>query len=281
MFRFARISAAAALVLTSALPALADDITADTVVAEVNGHKITVGNMIELRKGLPDKYKALPDDVLYKGMLDQMIQQQVLADELGSPSKAEQLTLDNQRAALAAGLVVNRLLEAPIPDEDLQKAYQDKYAGAEPQMEYNASHILVKTQEEADDIIKQLQAGAKFEDLAREKSQDPGSGAAGGKLGWFGKGMMVKPFEDAVVAAKVGEVTGPVQTQFGWHIILLNETRVAEAPKLDDVRGDLEAELRDKAVKDAIAAATAKAQITRNDIPGLDPSILKNEDLVK
>jgi peptidyl-prolyl cis-trans isomerase C len=93
--------------------------------------------------------------------------------------------------------------------------------------------------------------------------------------------MMVKEFEDAVVAAKVGEVTDPVQSQFGWHIILVNETRVQEAPPLDAVREELLAELRDKAVQDAIAAATANAQIVRNEIPGLDPAFLRNEDLLK
>jgi peptidyl-prolyl cis-trans isomerase C len=282
MYRFARLSAAALLALgTAVLPALADEVTADTVLAEVNGHKITVGNLIEVRKTLPQQYQQLPDDVLFKGMLDQMIQQQVLADELGTPTRAEELTIQNQQAALAAGLMVKRILAQPISDEDLQKAYQAQYASAEPKKEYNASHILVKTKEEADDIIKQLSEGAKFADLARDKSQDPGSGAAGGELGWFSTGMMVKPFEDAVVNAKVGEVTGPIETQFGWHIILVNDTRLAEAPKLDDVRADLEKALRDQQVQDAIAAATAKAQIVRNDIPGLDPSIMKNEDLVK
>lgn len=281
MFRFARTAAVAALALVVAAPGFAEDLTADTVLAEVNGQTITAGNLITLLKSLPPKYQQLPNDVLLKGMLDQMIQQTVLASELGDPSTAEALTLHNQEVALKAGLVLARVADAPISQADLEAAYHAKYDQAGGQTEYNASHILVPTKEEADAIIEQLHTGASFGDLAREKSQDPGSGSQGGNLGWFSKGMMVKPFEDAVTGAKVGEIVGPVQTQFGWHVIQLNDSRIAEAPKLDEVKADLETELRQKAVQDAIADATAKAQITRNDIEGLDPSFLRNEALVK
>lgn len=280
MFRFARTSA---LVLCLAAPALAQDapLSADTVLAEVNGAKITVGHMIAMRTKLPDQYQALPDDVLFKGLLDQMIQQSVLAGELGTPSAAEALEIANQTTALSASVVVQRLLSQPVSEEALQALYAEKYAAENQALEYNASHILVASKEEADAIVAELRAGGDFATIAQAKSTDPGSGANGGLLGWFGPGMMVKEFEDAVVAAKVGEVTDPVESQFGWHVILVNETRVPQAPPLDTVREELLEELRDKTVQDAIAAATANAQIVRNEIPGLDPAFLRNEDLLK
>ena len=280
MYRFARTCAAVALALASG-PVLAADIAADTVVAEVNGKKITAGHMIALRKNLPEQYQSLPDNVLFDGLLDQMIQQIVLAGELGTPSAGEQLQIENQGNAMAAGLVVQRILDRAVTDEALQAAYAERYAGAEPEMEYNASHILVASKEEADAIVADLRAGGDFAEIARTKSTDPGSGANGGQLGWFGKGTMVPEFENAVVSAKVGEVTDPVQSQFGWHIVLLNETRVKEAPTLNSVRAELVDELRDKAVQEVIASATAKADIKKQEIEGLDPSFLRNEDLLK
>jgi peptidyl-prolyl cis-trans isomerase C len=280
MFRFARTSV---LALCLAMPAVAQDapVGADTVLAEVNGTRITVGHLIAMRMKLPEQYQSLPDDVLFSGLLDQMIQQTVLAGEVGTPSKAEALEIENQTTALSAAVVVQRLLSQPVSEEALQALYAERYANADRALEYNASHILVATKEEADAIVADLRGGADFAEIAKEKSTDPGSGANGGELGWFGTGMMVKEFEEAVVAAKVGEVTDPVQSQFGWHVILVNETRVPEAPALDSVRDELVAELRDKAVQDAIAAATANAQIVRNEIPGLDPAFLRNEDLLK
>ena len=237
--------------------------------------------MIALRENLPEQYQSLPDDVLFDGLLDQMIQQIVLSGEIGTPSKSEALQMENQKIAMSAGLVVERLLAGAVTEEALQAAYDARFAGATPEMEYNASHILVETKEEADAIVAELAAGADFADIARDKSKDPGSGANGGVLGWFSAGMMVKPFEDAVLAAKVGEVTAPIESHFGWHIILVNETRTKAAPPLDDLREELSEELRDAAVQAVIAAATAKAQITKTDVKDLDPAFLRNADLLK
>jgi peptidyl-prolyl cis-trans isomerase C len=280
MYRFARTCAAMALALLPAAPALAEEVTAGTVIAEVNGQTITAGHMLALRRNLPEQYQSLPDDVLFNGLLDQMIQQIVLAGALGEPSAAERLQIENQQTAMSAGLMVQRLLDLPITEEKLTAAYDARFAASEPATEYNASHILVETKEEADAIVEELVAGGNFAEIAQEKSKDPGSGANGGLLGWFGKGMMVKPFEDAVMAATVGEPTAPVESQFGWHVILVNETRISEAPSLDSMREELTAELRDAAVQEAIAAATAKADIKREEIERLDPSFLRNEALL-
>ncbi len=257
----------------------AEPVTADTVVATVNGVDITVGHMIVAAAQLPQQYQQLPNEVLFPGILDQLIQQAVLAGDMtGELSKGSQLALENDRRNFYAGEAMQAIADGAITDEALQALYDEKYANAEPSQEYNAAHILVETEEEAKAIKDEIDAGADFAEVAKEKSTGP-SGPNGGDLGWFEKGMMVEPFEEAVVKLEPGQVSDPVQTQFGWHVIKLNEVRLKEAPSLEDVRADLEAELRQRVVDEAITKATDGATITRNDT-GMDPNVLRNFDLL-
>ena len=268
--------ALALLAAAWAVPATAQD--AATVVATVNGTQITLGHLAALRAQLPAQYQQLPADVLFRGLLDQVIQQTALSQSAEKlVTKRDELTLENDRRAYLAGLVLQDAVKGAITDEAIQAAYDAKYKNAEPGMEYNASHILVKTEEEAKKLKDDLDKGADFAELARQHSTD-GAAAGGGSLGWFGPGMMVKPFEDAVVAMKAGEIGGPLQTQFGWHLIKLVETRAAEAPALDDVREELAAELEQAAVEARIAAATEGATVTRS-TDGLDPALLDSPTL--
>lgn len=269
------------LALTAALagPALAEGETADTVVATVNGVKITLGHMIALRETLPPEYQSLPDDVLFKGIYEQLIQQEVLAQSVAELSPRQTATLENDKRGLVSGVAIEGIVKEAVTDEALQKAYDERFKDAQPQTEYNAAHILVATKEEAEAIKTDLAGGADFAEIAKAKSTDTGSGANGGDLGWFGLGMMVKPFEDAVVAAKVGEITGPIQTDFGFHLILVKETRVAEKPTLDQLRSELAAEVENAAINAKIAELTEGATITREG-EALDPAILKNATLI-
>ena len=152
---------------------------------------------------------------------------------------------------------------------------QAQYIDAEPEPEFNASHILVETKEEADAIKTELDGGADFAELAKEKSTGP-SGPGGGSLGWFGPGMMVPAFEEAVAGMEAGSVSEPVETQFGWHVIKLNETRTAEAPALEGVREELETQIRQTKVQEAIESLTEAAEVDRSAAEGIDPSVLNN-----
>lgn len=269
------------LALTAALsgPALAEGETADTVVASVNGTQITLGQMIALRETLPPEYQGLPDDVLFKGIFDQLIQQEVLAQSVKDLGPRAKAILENDKRGYVSGLAVEAIVKEAVTDEALQKAYDERFKDAKPQTEYNAAHILVATEEEANTLKTQLAEGADFAELAKASSTDTGSGANGGDLGWFGLGMMVKPFEDAVVAAKVGEVTGPIKSDFGYHLILVKETRVAEKPTLDQLRDDLASEVENAAITAKIDELTKSATVTREG-EGLDPAILKNSALI-
>ena len=259
--------------------AFAEGETADTVVASVNGTQITLGQMIAMKESLPAEYQSLPDDVLFKGIYDQLVQQEVLAQSVKDLGPRALATLENDKRGYVSGLAIQGIVKEAVTDEALQKAYDERFKDAKPQTEYNAAHILVATEEEANALKEELAGGADFAELAKAKSTDTGSGANGGDLGWFGVGTMVKPFEDAVVAAPVGTVIGPIKTDFGYHLILVSETRAAANPTLDDVRDELTQELQQQAVEAKVKEVTDAAKIEK---PGeaLDPAVLNDTTLL-
>ncbi|RYH09891.1 peptidylprolyl isomerase [Tropicimonas sp. IMCC6043] len=268
-----------ALALIASVPALAEEVTADTVVATVGGVDITVGHMIVARQTLPAQYRQIDVATLWDGLLDQLVQQNAMAQSLGDGvTKATELSIDNAISGLLAGEAIGKVVQAAVTPEALQAAYEARFADAEPSLEYNAAHILVATEEEAQALVAELEGGADFAELAKEKSTGP-SGPNGGDLGWFGTGMMVPEFEQAVIALEPGQVSAPVQTQFGWHVIKLNETRAAEAPPLEEVRDELAGELEAAAIDKALDDVMAEAEVTRAEIE-IDPAVLDNLDLV-
>jgi peptidyl-prolyl cis-trans isomerase C len=279
MTKWTSFLASCAVIAVVSAPAMAQDTSADTVVATVNGTNITLGHMIALRESLPQQYQALGDDVLFNGILDQLIQQTTLEQSVTDLAKRDVLTLENDRRGYVSGLALRTVVEAAVTDAALQAAYDAKFNGASPDTEYNAAHILVATEEEAVALKTQLEGGADFAELARASSTDTGSGANGGDLGWFSTGMMVKPFEDSVIAAEIGTVTAPVQTDFGFHLILVKETRVAAAPTLDETRDELAAEIERAAIDAHIKALTDAAEITKAG-EGLDPALLRDATLL-
>jgi peptidyl-prolyl cis-trans isomerase C len=270
-----RFLAGMALVTGLAMPVWAEDApTADTVVATVNGAPITLGHMIVARESLPAEYKALPADVLFKGILDQLIQQTALQQSMdGKLTKRDSLQIDNDTRGYVSGRALEGVVMSAVTDEALQAAYDARFTGIAPQTEYNAAHILVADEAKANELLTQLQGGADFAELAKANSTDTGSGANGGDLGWFGLGMMVKPFEDAVVSAEVGKVAGPVKTDFGYHLILVKETRAAAQPTLDDIRDELAAEIERKAIETHVTEVTAAATVEKPG-EGIDPALL-------
>lgn len=280
MAKAMRFMAGMALSLALAAPALAQDPTADTVIASVNGTNITLGNMIVARESLPDQYKSLPPDVLFKGILDQLVQQTVLEQSMGDKlTKRDTLQLENDRRSYLSNAALKPVVTAAVSDAALQKAYDDKFKDSKPATEYHAAHILVDSEEKANELKAELAKGAVFADLAKANSTDTGSGAQGGDLGWFGLGAMVKPFEDAVVAAKVGEVTGPIKSDFGWHLILVSETRIAAKPTLDEMRDELAQGIEQKVVEDHIKTLTEAAKIEKPG-EGIDPKFLGDATLL-
>lgn len=279
MTKMAAFWSGVAVITALGAPVWAEGETAATVVATVNGAEITLGHMIALKETLPEQYQSLPDDVLYKGILDQLVQQEALSQSVKDLSPRDNAFMDNDRRGYVSGVAIQGIVQTAVTDEALQAAYDARFKDAVAQTEYNAAHILVDTEEKANELKTQVTGGADFAELAKANSTDTGSGANGGDLGWFGLGMMVKPFEEAVVAAKVGEVSGPIKTDFGFHLILVKETRVAAQPTLDEMRDELAAELETAAVEAKVKELTDAATVTRPG-EGIDPGLLKNTALI-
>lgn len=270
-----------ALAAVIAFPGMAESVpTAETVVARVNGEEITVGHLIIARATLPEQYQSLPPNVLFDGILDQLVQQSALSQSYaGEIPNRIKLSLENETRSLLAGEVLEAVMLGAADEAEIRTAYEAKYAGSDSGSEFNASHILVETEEEALSIQKELNAGADFAEMAKAKSTGP-SGPSGGELGWFGAGQMVPEFEAAVVALSPGQVSAPVQTQFGWHVIILNDSRPIAAPTLEEAQDEIVDELRRAAVEEHIKALTDAATIERPVIEGLNPDILSNVELL-
>lgn len=279
MTKLAAIKAAGALALALAGPAAAQDPGADTVVATVDGTEITLGHMIVAREQVPQQYQQLPDQTLYNAILEQLVQQTALAQATDAELPLrDRLSLENQRRSRRANAALGREARDSVDETALRAAYQSEFVEPGPQREYNASHILVESREKAAEIATQLADGADFATLAEENSSD-GSSARGGDLGWFGEGDMVQPFGEAVAGMEVGEISEPVETDFGWHVIRLDDTRMSEVPAFEDVRGQLEQQVQRKAAQALIEEVTGAAEISRND-DAVDPSVLRDASIL-
>ena len=255
------------------------EVTADTVLASVNGEEITLGDLIALRAQLPAQYQSIPDAVLYSGLLAQIVDQTMLrqaAEKAGMDQlKSIQRGLKFQRMSYLAEFYTRERLNEQINEETLAAEYKKRYIDAEEKTLINASHILVETEEEAKEIAELARAeGADFAALATERSTGP-SGPNGGDLGWFGPGQMVPPFDAAVFAMAPGDISDPVETQFGWHVIRLNQ----DYPPLEQVREELIGEMTGELTQNVIEALRADTEIVvMENQPGLNQ--LRNDDLI-
>lgn len=266
---------AVALCLSAALPLSAQDVTRDTVVATVNGVDITLGHLIVARDALPAQFQQMPNDQLLPGLIDQIVQQTLLMQSAGDPDARTRLVLENQDRQIRAAQALSLAVEAAVTPEAIEAFYTENVVNADMGSEYNASHILLENEDEARAIIAELDGGAEFETLARERSTGPSAPNAG-NLGWFGRGDMVAPFEEAVLAMAPGTYTAdPVETQFGWHVIFLNETRTREAPALEAVQGNIVEALQRQAIEAELARLQDGALIVRPEVD-LDPAVLSD-----
>jgi len=285
MPKFTKVFGSVAVIALLAGSALAEDAakpvkapSPDTVIATVNGKEITLGMMAAVRNNLPSEYQQLPDETLFNGVLDQLIQQTALAEiGEGMMTHKDEVALEVERRAYLAGMLLDYTAERAVTPEKLKSAYDAKFAKAEPTREFHAAHIIVPTEEEAKAIKAEIDGGADFAEVAKAKSKD-GAAANGGDLGWFGLSAMVKPFADAVASMKDGEVKGPVQTEYGWHVVKLIESQLSAAPTLEDATAELSGDLRQKAVEDRVNETVAKAKVEKH-VEGIDPAVLKDPNI--
>jgi peptidyl-prolyl cis-trans isomerase C len=236
------LSAVAAAILSIALPAAAQN------VAIVNGKPVPMARVDALAAQLakagrpisPEVQGQIKDEVIAREIFMQEAQKRGLD---GSDDFKAQMELARQ-TLLIRELFADYQKSNPVTDADIQAEY-DKFAAANSGKEYRARHILVEKEDEAKVIIASLKKGGKFEDIAKKQSKDPGSGANGGDLDWANAASYVPEFSGALTKLKKGQTTeAPVKTQFGWHVIRLDDVRDSQLPKLEEVKPQIAQQLQ-------------------------------------
>lgn len=258
-------------------------LTSDTVLVVVDGTVITLGEVIAVRQSLPEQYQQLPDEVLMAALVQQMSDQQLLANAASAAglkaSTTVKLALRNQeRAVLADAYMAKALLER-VDEQAIQTAYDERYANAGGAQEVRAAHILVETEAEANDLKAQMDAGADFAALAAEHGTD-GTASRGGDLGWFVKEQMVPEFADAAFGMEPGAVSAPVKSPFGWHLIKLNEKRDQQIPPLAEVLDEIVGELTESAQRAIVEDLRASGTVDSKPLSDVPDSAVREDGLI-
>jgi len=274
-----RTAVAAALILLPLSAASAQTMTGgnlpgppdDTVVAVVNGEKITAGEVKAAQKTLPQQYRDAPLAMLFQPLVNQLVDRKLVT----AAAKASELEKDPEyRKALAQTLdrlmeqyYLLRVVDEKVPEDAVRKRFEERFQGKSGAEEVRARHILVQTEQEAREALAQVRGGADFAEVAKQRSGD-GSAGQGGDLGFFQAEDMVPEFSKAAFAMQPGQVSEPVQSPFGWHVIKLEARRRAPPPAFEDVQGELHDEMAREAIQEAIKGLREKAQVQVYNIDG-------------
>lgn len=271
--------AASVLVLSVSVPAsaqqgggAAETPAKDAVVARVNGSEIRQSDVALAYSRLPEQYKQVPITVIFPQIVQQLVDGELLAnagraDDLQDSDAVKKQMAEFEKVAIQQEYM-NRLISDGIKEEELRKVYDETIANQEGPLEVRASHILVDNDQEAGDIIKALEGGADFAELARERSTGP-SGPRGGDLGYNVRSALVEPFANAAFALEPGEVgPEPVQTEFGWHVIKVIDKRRQPAPSFEQSRAQIEQRLTRDLIAAHMAALRADSEVELFNIDG-------------
>jgi len=244
----------------------------DPVVARVDGAVIRLSHLQAARAQLDRRLQNVPMARIYRPLLEQVIQQKLLAnagrkDNLhNDPQIKSQMVLIEDR--LIQSVYMSKKIRSSITNEAVNKRYQSYLKTQKTGEEVRARHILLKTEEEANKVVAALKKGADFAKLAREKSTGP-SKVQGGDLGWFAKGEMVPEFDKVVFKLKKGEYTKkPVRTQFGWHVIKVEGKREKAPPSLESVRNQLARTMAREVFQTEVKRLKKQAKIRRYNADG-------------
>ncbi len=205
----------------------------------------------------PDLRKLIREDLINLEVISQEATKLKLDKQ---PEVVQQIELTRQ-TALANAYVMDYVKSHPIAEDAIKKEYENQKTHL-GNKEYKVEHILVDSEKEAQAIITELKKkGSKFDKIAKKSSKDPGSKDKGGDLGWTNPANFVQPFGEAILKLKKGETSAPVQTQYGWHIIRLEDIRDLKVPTIEEVKGNLEKRLQQQSIQEAIKALRANADI--------------------
>jgi peptidyl-prolyl cis-trans isomerase C len=259
-------------------------VTGDPVVARVNGFDVHRSDIEEAARSLPPQAQRQPQDKIYMALLDNLIATRVVSDAARKAKVQDQAEVKRRlvfaQDQVLAQIYVGELVKKGMSDQKLKAAYDKYVKDAPPREEVKARHILVPTEAEAKAVIEQLKKGADFATLAKEKSTDPAAKTSGGDLGWFTKEQMVPEFADAAFKLKKDELTDtPVKTQFGWHVIKVEDRRTATAPTFEQAKPQLSEIVAREIVAEKMQELKASAKIelfnpdgSRPGAPSLGPA---------
>lgn len=252
------------LILSASANAAGKKADADMVVATVNGVKITLSDMQDVKQMTNPQIAALPMNAVFEPLLDNLINTQVVAQAAkeakiqdSAEYKKMMKSLENQ---ILMQLYLKQQAQKMQTKAKLMEMYEQYKRNNPPQEEMSAAHILLKTEKEARDVIKQLEKGADFADLANKLSEN--KGLEGGDLGYFTRELMVPEFSEAAFRMKEGEISKtPVKTQFGWHIIKAGPRRLTEVPSFEEMEKELTQMQATEAVEEIVTGLRQKAKI--------------------
>jgi peptidyl-prolyl cis-trans isomerase C len=252
----------------------------EKVVAKVNGKSITESDMQLAEAEIGSELGSIPAEARRRVVLEYVIENQLFADaaeaaKLGSGTAFEERMAYWRRRALRE-YYFEAELNKSISDADAKKYYDQQVSGAKGQEEVRARHILVETEAQAKELQERVNKGEDFVALAKAHSKDPGSKGEGGDLGYFGKGQMVPVFEETAFSLKPGEVSAPVKSQFGWHIVKLEDRRQRGAPPFEAIKDRLVASMIHRKAQEVAADLRSKAQLEY-----VDPAIKAQIDQEK
>lgn len=256
----------ASLVIGSTFAAMPVFAQEKIAVGTVNGETIFLDEVMQLTEQLPDEYRRQPIENIYPNLVDEITNTKLAA------TAAKEADLQNNELVIDAIRIASERILAEayfatevrkiVTDEEIQSAYDRFVSDSDSREQISARHILVNEEAEAIDLIAKLEGGADFAALAQEFSTGP-SGPKGGDLGYFGRGQMVPDFEAAAFELEIGTFTSrPVQTQFGWHVIKLEDKRTQPAPSLDEMRSQIAQGLSQQALARLIEELRKDAEIT-------------------
>ncbi|NQW54515.1 MAG: peptidylprolyl isomerase [Rhodospirillales bacterium] len=245
----------------------------DPVVAVVNGQQIRLSELEIAQQSLPAQYRTMPLQAVFPALLERIIDSKLVVQE-GKKTKTNDDPAFKKRMAFVEEQVlqdfwIQREIARLVTLEKIQQRYQERLKSMPPEEEVHARHILVATEDEAKALIAELKKGAAFDKIAKDKSTDKASGAEGGDLGWFKKSDMVKEFADAAFALKKGELSeAPIKTQFGYHVIKIDDRRTAPPPALEELSEQIREELAREAVTAQLDKIRAGSKIEKFNIDG-------------
>jgi peptidyl-prolyl cis-trans isomerase C len=237
----------------------------DKIIAKVDGKAITETDMKLAEAEIGSDLGSLPEGIKRRVLAEYLIENQLFAQaaerqKLGSGAAFDERLQYWRRRALRDAFFEKSVRDA-VNEADAKKFYDQQVSTLKPEEEVRARHILVDSKEKARELYEKIQHGADFAELAKEHSKDPGSKDRGGDLGFFGRGQMIPQFEEAAFALKKGEVSQPVETQFGWHILRVDERRQRPTPPFDAVKDRIRAAMIHQKAQEIAADLRGKAQI--------------------